>query len=125
MAKVNPLDHCRPIFVDFKILTVVNLYIYHVMLSSFKNINCHNLRSDLHNFNTRNKGQLDVPFVRLQKTKSSHIIMGLKCLNKLPKEVLQLPLKSFKGKILAWLHDNPFYNINEFFNICTKDMVFN
>lgn len=89
------------------------------MLTSFKNTDSHTTRGDIHDFNTRHRTRFDVPFVRLSKTKQSHKIIGLKCLNKLPDDVLSLPLMSFKTKIYQWLIDNPFYNIKEFFELPT------
>jgi hypothetical protein len=123
MAKVNAREHCRPIFVSLRILTVINLYIYNAMLHSFKNLNKHAVRGDVHNFNTRHRQRIDIPYVRLEKTKASYEIVGLKCLNKMPIEVLQLPYKSFKTNALNWLTANPFYRIEEFFEKGTYDIL--
>jgi len=123
ISNAHHLEHCRPIFINFKILTVVNLYIFNILLTSFKNLNSFTVRGDLHNHCTRNRSKLDVPYVRLEKTRDSHHIMGLRCLNKLPSNVLDLPLRAFKQKIQQWLVEHPFYNLNEFLSFPTKEII--
>jgi len=120
MAKSNPREHCRPIFISFKIMTVINLYIFYILLFSYKNIDSCLLRADIHNLNTRNKSKINIPYVRLEKTKLSYRILGLKCLNKLPEAMLGLPIGAFKARLSNWLVKNPFYSIKEFLDLSPR-----
>lgn len=76
MVKADRLAHCRPIFVEREILTVIHLYIFKLVIFIFKNMCTHLLRSFVNDFNTRNNGKIDVPQVRLEKSRSGHVIMG-------------------------------------------------
>lgn len=82
-----------------------------------------NHRHDVHNISTRNNSLIDVPYVRLEKTRSSHLIMGINIFNKLPQQVVRLNYNNFKNKIFNFLIDNPYYCIDEFLSLRTSDLV--
>lgn len=121
LAKADYLDHCRPLFIKLRVLTVINLYIFELLLKTKHNIGSHIHRRHIHSISTRNNNLLDIPFVRLSKTKTSHLIVGLKLFNKLPLEVKELGFTCFKQKIFNWLVQNPFYDIDEFLD---SDCIF-
>ena len=70
------LAHCKPLFIENKILTVVNLYIY--LLLNYIKINLKEFEVRHTCYNTRQQNYLDTPFCRLSKTSSSQIVIGLK-----------------------------------------------
>ena len=45
--------HCRPLFIDEGILTVINLYIYHCLVRVKRNLNNFIDRIQIHNYSTR------------------------------------------------------------------------
>lgn len=109
------LDHCKPLFKETGILTVVNLYIFNVLMSVKQNVNCLSLRSNVHDHKTRNRNNLDLPRCRLSKTMSYHRYIGIKLYNKLPLAWQHLSHKKFAVILYEWLSKNPFYEIDEYF----------
>lgn len=116
-----PRLSCRSLFKTEKIMTVYNLYIFELLMYVNKNITNYTSIVDLHRYETRNNDQLNVPHVRLQKTQSSYVITALKVYNKIPTNIKALNETQFKFQIKRWLQNNPFYNMNEFFE---NDVVF-
>ncbi len=114
LCHAGPLDHCRPLFVRMKILTVVNLYIYHILIFSKTHLNSFSTRQEIHNYPTRNRLLLDTPQHRLSKTGSSHKTYCIKFFNKLHISAHSASLNNFKSKLIYWLHNHPFYTIQEF-----------
>ena len=60
------MAHCKPLFIESNILTVINLYILNSLVNVQKHENIVVLRKDVHHHNTRNQGQIDLPQHRLQ-----------------------------------------------------------
>lgn len=117
-------SHCRPLFRDLNILTVHNLFIFDTTLYILKNLDSFKLRENIHPHYTRSQLKIDVPYCRLRKTQSSHIISGIKFYNKLPKSAFKLPFNSFKSKFYNWLILNPFYSVDEFLSLKNEEIVF-
>lgn len=109
------LEHCKPLFIRFGCLTVINLYIYHVLVYTKNRLPDYYCRKDVHTHNTRNSKRIDVPFQRLSKSLNSFEILGLKMINKLPIKFIELPIKRFKNELYSWLTKTPFYSVTEFF----------
>lgn len=108
------LEHCRPLFINQKIPTVINLYIYYVLIYTHKNLACLQLRSDVHSINTRYRNRIDIQHQRLTKSLNSFEISGQKLFNKLPFRLRCEPQRVFNQKIYSWLVLNPFYKLSEF-----------
>jgi len=119
MNKAPLKEHCKPLFIKSKILTVINLYIYVCLLYVKKEFDLGLVvhRSDFHSYNTRNQLQLDVPYSRLSKCKNSFNIISLKIFNKLHNESQLLEFNKFKLRCYNWFSLNPFYDLNEFFSL--------
>ena len=115
-------EHCKPLFKELNIMTIVNLYIYQVLLYMKENIINMRYREDIHTHNTRYSKKIDVPFSRLSKVKNSYLIMGPKLFNKLPSSIQQLPFRTYKNKLQNWLTANPFYSVEEFVE-CKETML--
>lgn len=108
--------HCKPLFCEKKILTVINLYIYHVLIYTKKKLPEVKRREDVHSYNTRTNRGIYSTYHRLSKSCNSHELMGHKLFNKLPQTAQDLPEQVFKQTLYDWLIVNPFYDVNEFFN---------
>jgi hypothetical protein len=118
----KPLDHCKPLFRDLGIMTVVNIYIFQVLNSVKLNLNDYVLVNQVHNHNTRRAMNLVTPRCRLHKTLKSFIVVGIKCFNKLPVALRELPYSKFTKNIEKWLLEHPFYNIQEFYEEDLRDI---
>lgn len=120
------LDHCKSLFIESSILTVVNLYIYEVSIFVKKNSNKHVLRGNVHSHLTRNRNFIDVSRVRLSRSQNYHTHLGIKIFNMFPVDFRALPLKRIFKKLLSWCKANPMYKLSDFFNLqfVNKDLNF-
>ena len=109
-------EHCRPIFIKEKILTVICLYIRELLCYIKERYESYEKRSDFHQYTTRQNHLLTQPCSRLSKTMNSFHIMAIRVANRLPVNIFDLNYVQFKRKITDWLINNPFYNIQEFLN---------
>lgn len=105
-------DHCKPLFVKFKILPIPSLYIFHTLLEIHKNKNLYQLQSELHNYSTRSGELLRAPRYRLAISARNSLNFNL--YNKLPSDLRVLHFNSFKIKIKQFLLSHCFYSIDEF-----------
>ncbi len=117
LADAPPRAHCRPLFVQERILTVVNAFIFICLVNVKCNLVNYDQRSVSHTHYTRNKDLLNVPYVRLTKTQSSPEIISLKLFNKLSPKARLVSLSKFKSCLFQWLVSNPFYSITEFLDL--------
>jgi ribonuclease P/MRP protein subunit RPP40 len=119
MSGASFMDHCKPFFIKLKIQTIINLYIFDLVIYSLKNPTI--IKNIAHNYNTRTRkgGHTKIDFYRLNKTCNSHIVVSLKVYNKLSQLINNFERNVFCSKFYDWLLANPFYSIDEFFNIST------
>ena len=110
------LDHCMPLFIRLRILTVFSQYILHCLSSIKEDYRNYQRREEIHTHATRSKGNLDIPRCRLSKTRDSFPSIGLRMFNRLPGHIQELPNKIFHSKLKDWLVTRPFYSIQEFFD---------
>lgn len=108
------LESCRPLFIQTKILTVINLYIYHILIYTKTNLHLFLTRQDFHQHFTRFRYKLDLPQHRLTKTGSAHQANCINFFNKLESGAFTTKFPNFKNKLLTWLQMHPFYSIDEF-----------
>lgn len=113
MAFASYREHCKPLFKQFRILTVVNLYILEVAayIHSIKDA----IPINPHEYNTRNN-IICTPKHRLHLSSLGPKIMGLKIYNHLPDRFKSLTFNVFKRTLKCNLLDCPLYKIDDFFN---------
>jgi len=114
ICRVSFFEHCKPLFKKCKILTVINLYIYHILLYTKANLSTFFVRQDFHEYNTRNSNRLDIPQHRLSKTSESYKINCITFFNKLPVTAQTVHFNKFKKQVYEWLIHNPYYSVKEF-----------
>lgn len=117
ICQVDPMEHCKPLFVKLKFLTVINLYIFQVLLHIKQHIHTIYTREDFHSYNTRGRTMLNVPQHRLAKMGNSYMINGIKFFNRLPAAAQLTSFNNFKNKIFDYLVKNPFYSTIEYMNV--------
>lgn len=114
LSDSHSLAHCKTLFVNLKIMTVVNLYIYTVLIYIKNNLDNFQHRHDIHSYNTRSSICINLPHYRLSKSANSYDILGLKLYNKLPLTLTNKPLNSFKKALYNWLITTSFYSLQDF-----------
>jgi len=107
--------HCKPLFVQEGILTVISLFILECLMHAKRNHRHLALVSDVHGHNTRNQYKISQPFCRLSKTQSFYEYQSIAMFNMLPKITHELSDVKFKQAVKGWLVRRPFYNLTEFY----------
>ena len=113
---LRPLDSLRELFKEINILTVASQYIYDNILYVRKNLDLFQKKSDVHNYNTRNKNKLVVPMLRLHKVGNSFVGNWIKMFNKIPQDLVDMPLNKFKIEVKNCLMKKGYYKLNEYFD---------
>lgn len=114
LCNLKQRDSCKPYFVQQNILTLPSVYILTVLLYVYDNIEQFNVNGQHHEYATRKRVELRVPYHRLTRTQHAVDFWGPKFYNKLPAEVKGLPRHKYKSLIKKYLIDNSFYNYEDF-----------
>ncbi|CAG9791254.1 unnamed protein product [Diatraea saccharalis] len=72
-------------------------------------------KSSVHNLNTRNKDKLAVPSFRLQKTRGSFLGKCIAMFNKVPQNVIDLPINKFQIHVKNILMSKGYYKVDDYF----------
>lgn len=107
-------------FVRLKVLTFPCLYIYHSLVYAKTKLPSYLTNGDIHNHATRITDRIRPNYLRLESSRYTANYYGPQFLNKLPTEIVHLPLRQYKYKIKTFLVNKAFYSVNEFFNFTTS-----
>lgn len=112
----DQMQSCKPLFVSLGILTLPALYIFELLVYTFRHLNNYRRVDDVHNVNTRSRGNLYVEAFRLSSTAKGPTATGIKLFNKLPREFKdeQLSIGSFKTRLKAHLLAKCPYSLSEY-----------
>lgn len=106
---------CKPIFKEFKILTVPNVIILKTLLwvqSNFETLMNENYH---HEHNTRSRNLFQYPIHHLRLTERTPNYVGKKLFNKLPLHIKSsIRTSSFKSSLTEFLLEKGYYSVNEF-----------
>ena len=106
-------------------MTVINMYILRCLLNIKTNLNHYAPASTVHNYSTRNNYQLIEPQVRLSKSKNWYNSIAIALFNRLPQETFNLTCNKFKKIAQKWLVANPFYSMDEYFQMEQINILWN
>lgn len=115
IAGVTSTKSCKPFFVKYNILTLASVYILELATYIKDNILKLNCNKDLHSHKTRTKNRLHINFCKKSVTYKNHLYFGIKIYNKLPLDLCNLDMKSFRRKLKEILIGKVLYSIEEFF----------
>lgn len=107
-------ESCRQQFRTNRILTIPSCYMLSCLLDVHKRQEGLRRNNDNHNYSTRRGQELLVPYHRLRRTQDSSDWMAIKLYNKLPKEVISLPIEPFRRRVKSILTEGAFYSVEEF-----------
>lgn len=116
MAGLNKRVSCRDYFKSFNILTLPMIYIYEMLLFyKFKSTEIAGI--NIHNYNTRQRGQHRQTSHRLEVASWLPQNMGPKLFNNLPDFIKnELSHKKFKFLLHKYLMERACYSISEYFD---------
>ncbi|KAG8324857.1 hypothetical protein J6590_108388 [Homalodisca vitripennis] len=116
MFNVSSRTHCKPLFKQLGILTIISLYILDCLLYIKTNLDTIPTNNSIHSHFTRQNNFLRVNQCNFQTTINSFCEFGLRLYNMLPYNVKLLNVKHFKNEIRSILCDICVYNVEEFVN---------
>lgn len=112
LAGLSHLESCKSWFTKFNILTLPSEVIY-CNLNYIKEHLSEYAKNGLnHEYNTRNRDDLQTPYQRLESTKRNNF--GIALFNSLPINLKSAPNKHFKTKLKKHLLANAYYNVADF-----------
>ena len=112
---LQPLDSCRDIFRNNKILTVTGIYILKCVCFVHKNIHSFNRLGDTHSYKTRYNNDLTVPLHTTDFYKRSPKYNLITLYNKLPSHLKNVKhFNKFKSATKKYLLEKSFYSLQEF-----------
>lgn len=112
ISDVSMREHCKPLFVNLKIMSLPSLFIYYTVLEIHKNRHKFTTPSQLHSYPTRRNEDLYLTRFRLNKSKKCSLNLNL--YNHLPTITRNMSFYKFKSKIKDMLLLKCFYSINEY-----------
>lgn len=112
IVRANYTDHCKPFFIQLKILTLPSLYIFYQLLEIYKNKKHFVLNEDIHTYSTRSSKLIRKPNNRLCKSDKNSLNVNL--FNILPDIIKHLHFNLFKKSLKAFLVKHAFYSVDEF-----------
>jgi hypothetical protein len=108
---------CKPFFIENKIMTLPNIFIYQNLVFVKENLNKFVPCNAIHGYITRHSEDLHIPQARLTKFIKSYKFLQIKLFNKLPITFRkQENINMYKSKLSNWLVNRSFYSIEEFLN---------
>lgn len=124
IAGIGYRDDAKPFFESLKILTLPSQYILEALIFYRKNSQNYLTNAEVHNYNTRNRNDIQIEFLRLNTSWNATRHYAPAFFNKLPHRIRNLPLIAFKRKIKQFLMSSALYSINEFLELNMSDMEF-
>lgn len=116
LNNANYRQTCRPLFINSRIMTLTNLFIFETSLLIFKNLSEINKCKDIHNYATRSCSNLTLEKPNNELFKKSILYTGFKIYNKLPSKLKEnVSFNLFRRELKTFLLNYAFYNLNEFF----------
>lgn len=118
MLGLPMIASCREHFKRLEIMTFPSLYIYSLIIHTRK-LNYIQKRKDIHDYDTRTKNDMALPFSRLSVCQQNPRYAGIKMYNKLTnlKEIdNNLKMSRFKAELKKFLICKCYYSVDDFFN---------
>lgn len=120
MCNVGRMTHCKPLFQQLKILTVVALYILECLMYIKTNLDDFPTHNSVHGHYTRQHTFLRAKQCNFMSTINSFCEVGKKMYNLLPSSIKCLSVKDFKVAIVTMLYSLSVYDVNEFMDHLTS-----
>ena len=123
VAGLGYRDDCVNSFVELGILTFPNLYILENVLYVKNNLDRYPTNSSFHNYDTRHGADLATPWMRVGRCRNGPNILAVHFFNRLPGNVRDLELKTFKRVVKGFLLHKPFYSTQEYLTSDSLDLI--
>ncbi|KAG5882603.1 hypothetical protein JTB14_026106 [Gonioctena quinquepunctata] len=115
ISDLNPSETCRSHFERLQISTVMNLYIYKILLIIFQNRSTLKKTLDIHGYNSRQNKQLASPYIKYDTNRKRPLYTGVKIFNRIPRTIQEIDdIKLFKKELKKLLNSNIFQRMGEF-----------
>lgn len=116
MFSLMPLDSCRPVFIQNKILTLTSIFIFEGAVFVHKNKQMFTTNFCKHTHNTRAANQISINKYRLSLFRKSPFVCCACIFNTLPTDIKnQQSFSAFKNNLKQYLISKCFYSLQDFF----------
>lgn len=123
LSNAHYLEHCKPLFVNIGVMTVVNVYIFQCILAIKDNESSYATNSMVHRHETRNSSNIHITRSRLSMVLNCFPVSGVRFFNHLPLVVRQLSKPKLASVLRAFLLENPFYEVSEFMDTDLSNLL--
>jgi hypothetical protein len=119
IANKGHRDSCKPLFKQFKILTLPSDYIYSILVFVLENRDLFVSNRDAHGLNTRNDYNLHLFSIHLTVVQRGVTYSGCKIFNSLPLFITENSenIRYFKKILKSYLLSQSFYSMEEFYQL--------
>ncbi|KAG8267167.1 Para-hydroxybenzoate--polyprenyltransferase, mitochondrial precursor (PHB:polyprenyltransferase) [Homalodisca vitripennis] len=108
MASLGFRESCRGVFKEWRLSTVVSLYIVEcIVVATTHNVQQH---QDIHSYNTRHANNFTLPIYKLTLSETKPTYAGAKFFNNLPDELKKMEGRKLKKSLHSWFQERPFYS---------------
>lgn len=114
MSLKSKFEHCRPLFRELRIPTVISLYVYYCLKYVKVNFQSFSLVRDKHDYPTSKSKNIQQPFTDKSTITRGYDHVAIKLYNQLPVATKNLPLNRFVKQIYNLLLDHPLYRLEEY-----------
>lgn len=113
---VSSRTTCKPLFIDFQILTLPSLYIFKLLVFQRENKHMFPLNSDItSSMTTRNKNKLTIPKHTTAIFERGCYYKAILLYNKLPKDIRDIDNNNqYFREIKSYLINKCYYSVNEY-----------
>lgn len=111
---MHPTESCRDVFKREGILTCTSVFILTAVVYVHRNLKKYRTNADFHEYNTRTKQLLSVPFNRIAKAQQGANHISLKLYNKLPENLKSMNDLKFRKSVKELLLRKTVYKLEEF-----------
>ena len=113
IMNAKPRESCRQFFINLKLLTLPSLYIYETCCLVKSNWSFFQNHLTTHNYNTRNKNDLYVPFEQTSIAFKGTVNQAIKLYNSLPSNLKSLS-HNFNTNLKTYLLEKCYYSVSDF-----------
>lgn len=116
IAGIRPWESCKPLFREYKILTLPCMYIFECAKFVKEHPELFTTAQQMYPKNTRRPDRLVLP--KIPKTAMYHKnchVMCIRIYNALPNDLKELPRRKFLLKLKLWLTNKTFYSVSNLF----------
>lgn len=115
LSRVPARTSCKRLFGEHRIITIPGLFILSCLLYVKRSTDLEK-HADIHNYGTRNRQDIVIPYHRLRTSQMATNYYAIRMYNKLPENIKNKSGADYERTLRLLLTECAFYSIQDFFN---------